>query len=499
MLLSHRILGRGMTLLCLCTCGIHSAATAGIYYVDASAGNNRHDGASPTTAWRSLARVNLAELQPGDTVLFQRGQTWRGQLLPKSGRAGVPITYGTYGQGAKPLLLGSVSRNEPKQWQAEGKNLWTTVKPASSEQVPLPGRDALPGTKTDDAGMLTVDVGNIIFDQGKAVGVKKWKPEDLKQPGDYWYDAQTGQVVLYEENNPAELYKSIELALRRHIIDQGHTSYVTYDNLALKYGAAHGFGGASTHHIIIRGCDVGWIGGGHQFTTPEGRPVRFGNGIEFWSNAHDNLVEGCRIWEIYDAALTNQGDNRNTQSNITYRDNLIWNSEYSFEFWNGKKFPKDAPQLSQTHHIRFEHNTCVNAGYGWGHAQRPDRNGRHLMFYNNPAQTSDVAVCNNIFYRATDSGARFWNDWTASLTMDHNCWYQPQGVLILFLKTSWTPAQFGQYQEQTRLDAHSLVADPRFVDVQTLDFRLAPDSPALKASTDGGPLGAREHAGVFAH
>jgi len=61
-------------------------------------------------------------------------------------------------------------------------------------------------------------------------------------------------------------------------------------------------------------------------------PLR--NGIEFWSNARDCLVEGCRLWEIYDAALTNQGNGTNQQVNITYRDNVIWNSEYSFEYWN---------------------------------------------------------------------------------------------------------------------------------------------------------------------
>ena len=114
---------------------------------------------------------------------------------------------------------------------------------------------------------------------------------------------------------------------------------------------------------MIRDCDVAWIGGGHQFTGPDGKPIRFGNGIEFWENAYDNLVEGCRIWEIYDAALTNQGSQNNSQINITYRDNVIWNSEYSFEYWNR------GPE-STTRNIRFEHNTCVNAGLGWGHAQR---------------------------------------------------------------------------------------------------------------------------------
>ncbi|MBM3890708.1 MAG: hypothetical protein FJ388_16475, partial [Verrucomicrobia bacterium] len=280
--------------------------------------------------------------------------------------------------------------------------------------------------RCNEAELLSVDVGNIIFDHGKTVGVKKWKPGDLKQQGDYWYDGANWQVKLYSEKNPAEFHKSIELALRRHNVDQGGKSHIVYENLAVSCGAAHGFGGGSTRGIIIRDCDISWIGGGHQFTTPQGRPVRFGNGIEFWSSARDCLVEGCRLWEIYDAALTNQGSGTNQQVNITYRDNVIWNSEYSFEYWN-------RGPASVTRNIRFEHNTCVNAGFGWGHAQRPDRNGRHLMFYHNPAQTSEFHVRDNIFCNATESCMRLCNDWTAGLTMDRNCRFQRGDVLMMLL------------------------------------------------------------------
>ena len=136
-----------------------------------------------------------------------------------------------------------------------------------------------------------------------------------------------------------------------------------------------------------------------------GRHVRFGNGIEFWATAHDNLVERRCLWEIYDAALTNQSSGPKTpQHNITYRNNVIWNSEYSFEYWN-------RPEDSETHDIYFLHNTCVNAGYGWGHAQRPDPSGCHLRFYSSPARARNIVVCDNIFDGAT--GPAFYApDWT---------------------------------------------------------------------------------------
>ena len=85
-----------------------------------------------------------------------------------------------------------------------------------------------PCTTTEE---LEVDVGNILFDHGTSVGVKKWKPEDLKQPGDYWYRGDTWQVKLVAEQNPARAHQSVELALRRHIVDQSNQSHVVYEGL----------------------------------------------------------------------------------------------------------------------------------------------------------------------------------------------------------------------------------------------------------------------------
>jgi len=271
--------------------------------------------------------------------------------------------------------------------------------------------------------------------------------------------------------------------LNRHIINQGGRGCVTYEDLALSCGAAHGIGGGSTHHITVRNCDVSYIGGGHQLTRPDGKPVRFGNGIEFWAGARECLVEGCRLWEIYDAALTNQGDGVNVQENIAYRHNVIWNCEYSFEYWNR------GPQ-SVTRNIRFEHNTCVDAGCGWGYRQRPDPNGRHLMLYDNTAQTDGVSVRYNIFCNAKDSCLRLHGrDWTKALTMDFNCWFQARGPLLLWGKETVEAERFAAFQRERGLDAHSIVADPKFVDAAQRDYRLAADSPARKLMDGDTPVG----------
>lgn len=450
-----------LCIVCVGAMGLTPAGAAQTYYVDAATGSDAADGATLETAWRSLEKVNAARLGPGDSVLFRRGQIWRGTLKPQSGDATAPVMYGAFGRGARPALLGSVAADSPKDWVGMGGDVWATA-----------GLD------------LPVDVGNIIFDEGAAVGVKKWSEADLKQAGDYYYDAKARQVKLRSKGNPAEGHRSVELALRRHIIDQSGKSYVLYKGLALRYGAAHGVGGSSVRGIVVRDCDLSYIGGGHQHTRDDGKPVRFGNGVEFWSSARDCLVEDCRLWEIYDAALTNQGDGTNVQENIVYRRNVIWNCEYSFEYWNRN-------ETSRTNNILFEHNTCVDAGFGWGHAQRPDRNGRHLMFYDNTAATSGVVVRYNIFSNATDS--LLWlhgRDWTSGLTMDYNCWHQPTGAVWLWGRTSLVASQFDEFRRQRGFDRHSIVVEPGFIDAKARDYRLTSESPARKLLDSGLPAGA---------
>lgn len=461
---------------------------AAVYYV-APDGNDTHDGLASERAWRSLQRVNTATLVAGDQVLFRRGGQWRGQLLPQSGSPAGSITYGAYGQGPKPSLLGSAAMNRESDWKPAGAHRWTTspLRPTDKQRFDAKRTIAdLALVECAGLDLLPCDVGNIIFDHGAAWGVKKWNPGDLQADRDYWYDPATHRVELYLAENPARRFKSVELALCRHIILQTRRSYVSYENLDVRYGAAHGIGGGSTHHIAVRDCDFSWIGGGHQFTLPNGTPVRFGNGVEFWGNAHDCVVERCRLWEIYDAALTNQNKDAVVQEyNLAYRHNLIWNCEYSFEYWN-------APEASQTHHVYFEHNTCYGAGYGWGHSQRPNPAGRHLCFYPNPAQTHDLYIRNNIFCQAMNVAfdALWWKPETMAdrrvIHLDHNCWFQPEGTMIRLKGKSYAQADFAAYQRATGQEAHSRATDPALVDPARLDFHLRPGSPCIDAGAAPG-------------
>jgi parallel beta-helix repeat protein len=105
------------------------------YYVDGVSGNDANAGTDPGAAWRTVARVNAAQpqLRPGDRVLFRRGQTFAGPLkLGASGTEELPITYRSYGEGAKPELTGFVAA---AGWTPAGPGVWEASLPSCASPV----------------------------------------------------------------------------------------------------------------------------------------------------------------------------------------------------------------------------------------------------------------------------------------------------------------------------------------------------------------------------
>lgn len=84
-----------------------SPSPSSIYYVSSVDGNDSWEGTSKERPWKSLARVSVARLAPGDQVLFKAGDIFVGQLLVQSsGAAGRPLRFASYGNGPKPLIDG---------------------------------------------------------------------------------------------------------------------------------------------------------------------------------------------------------------------------------------------------------------------------------------------------------------------------------------------------------------------------------------------------------
>ena len=437
---------------------LNSLATT--YYVDASTGLDSNNGTTIATAWKSIAKVNSAVLKGGDFVLFARGQTYRGNLIPKSGTASANISYGAYGSGNKPLFLGSISRKLTGDWINVGTNLWKTSNIAT-------------------IGGEAVDAGNLIFNNEASVG---WKVSSLSLvtgQGRFYSDVASKTVTMYSEGNPGLVYSNIEIALGKNAIGISSKSYVVIENLDVRYTGVHGIGCNEVDHIIVKDVDMSYIGGTYQKVT-----TRLGNGVEFYNGANNCSVDRCTFNQIYDAAVTNQGDATNCQQyNIYYRNNIIRSSEYSFELWlRGTG--------ASLHDIYFENNTCLDAGVCWAHEQRVDPNASHLSFWGTWATFSNIVIRNNIFSNSVGAGifegkTNLADLNTSKVILNNNDWYVTNMLAVM---TGWDSVKPGPintyynwnyYRSNTKQDVNSITSNPLI----TSEFVITSKSPCVNAGT----------------
>jgi hypothetical protein len=90
------------------------------YYVSPG-GNDAYLGILPITPWKTIAHVNSVRLNPGDSVLFLAGSTWREELISSS----TGVTFGSYGTGARPIISGA--NLYTKGWTNVSANVWTVL------------------------------------------------------------------------------------------------------------------------------------------------------------------------------------------------------------------------------------------------------------------------------------------------------------------------------------------------------------------------------------
>lgn len=109
---------------------LYRAEAAGTtYYVSncGTIGNDSNNGTSTSTPWLTVAKVNASVFNPGDSILFNSGCTWRGSLtVPSSGTAGNPIVFGAYGTGTPPTFLGSTNLESASWTLAASSSVFAT-------------------------------------------------------------------------------------------------------------------------------------------------------------------------------------------------------------------------------------------------------------------------------------------------------------------------------------------------------------------------------------
>ena len=105
---------------------IATTSTGTTYYVSDTEGDDNNNGTSEAKPWKTLNKVNeiASELEPGDSVLLKRGDTFNNQYLhikDTSGSKKAPITIASYGDEAQGKPVIAANGVEGSQWYQDYK------------------------------------------------------------------------------------------------------------------------------------------------------------------------------------------------------------------------------------------------------------------------------------------------------------------------------------------------------------------------------------------
>ena len=302
-----------------------SWAQSATYYVDCNASGDGGAGTSTTTAWRTINRVNVFSFSPGDSILFNRGCTWREQLtVPSSGAAGKPITFGAYGSGANPIIKGT---DLMTGWVLDSGNVWK--KTGVTADVRIVVCDGTIGNMMASKSLCTVDL-------------------------DYYYDAAGTTLYLYSATDPDTRFTNpgVEVGQRNYGIRILDRQYITIQNLTVD-GANHSAvsveQSGTTSDITVDGCTLINSGRGYwqrgntakiRDTTIQNCTVYHnpGDGIGFMSHGGPSTVRKNAVYDNAwnfnvvspDWPLTGihivSTTTRSEQANMTVEYNLVYNN-----------------------------------------------------------------------------------------------------------------------------------------------------------------------------
>ena len=344
------------------------------YFISAS-GSDTNDGLTPNTPWQTISKAN-ASVKCGDTVNLKRGDTFFGQIrAPKDNNAEI-TTYSSYGKGAKPVVS-QYKTAKSGAWEDYGNGVW---------RIDLTDTNKFDGNVTE----LDTNVGFVKVD-GTIKPRKFFELDKLEEQWDYYNDKQF--VYVKSSENPSLLSKDIKFAC--NIICMPFADNILVEDIIFIGSGSHGISG-TVNHATIRNCEFHELGGS-ELTTHFRPCVRYGNGVECWTDSSNVLVENCRFSNIYDVAITMQGNNvTRGWVNMTFRNNAIWNCQQAFEIWSSGELENTGFQ-----NCVFENNVCIDSGYSWGYDVRGNKQfSTHLLLYQIECPLCDVTVRNNTFYNA---------------------------------------------------------------------------------------------------
>jgi parallel beta-helix repeat protein len=280
------------------------------YYFSAMNGDDTRSPAqaqNAATPWRSLTKLNqiFPQLQPGDSILFRRGEVYYGSIVVgASGAEGRPIVLSAYGQGYEPIISGF---SRLTGWKAGGANgVWWAPCQGCGVRVNMVTVEnvAQPMGRYPNSGYLTIQShsgNNSITDPSLAGGTDWTGAEVVIRKNRFIIDrntilSQQGGTLTYKGGSYYQPTDRFGYFIQNDIrtLDQAGEWY--YDpkehTMNIYYGA-----GPVPPDVMASSVEtlVTIQGKQHIFITGLTFTGSNGNAINF-TDAADIMVSECRIY-----------------------------------------------------------------------------------------------------------------------------------------------------------------------------------------------------------
>lgn len=354
------------------------------YYV--SADGTSTDGTDINNPM-SLAEANNKTYYGNEKVLFKCGDTFYGTINFNVEASEDKMFYiGSYGEGEKPIISGANILINRDAWELYGNEMYKL--------------DLSDYSNFEGIGETYWDPYNIGFiedEQGNIYGARKSTKEELEN--EYEFYCEDNYFYIKCKGNPSDELGNIKFAPRNDLVKV--TSNTIIDGLNIQYTGAHGIvkKNEELNNVYIHDCIVQNIGGTVQNKNTF---TRYGNGIEFWNQGENILVENCIIRNTYDAGFTFQGSSVTTGfENIVARNNIFINCTYSVEIFCRNDSLGDEGIGIGISKCDITNNISINQGSGWGYEVRPNKyTSSELVIWNLPQEKTGLTIRNNTYYNS---------------------------------------------------------------------------------------------------
>ena len=504
------------------------------YFVDNISGNDANKGTSVDAPWQSVERANKVKLQSGDSLLFRRGGSWVGNLVPRgSGSAGRHIVIGAYGQGPLPVIdaKGMVAEGEiasytirllnqeyieirdlkirnfkpfekPVQVKSETKNGWTN---SVKMGIFVEGRDAGTLHHIHFSGLEVCDVNGAM---------------ETKDNGGIFMD------ITWNENPDLRKQTSFEDVVLQncyiHDVDRtGFSNMSVWWNRSLKSKWGDTLANGKVHNwvpskgIIIRNNRFERTGANALIVRAADSPV-----VEY------NLFTHCAVKGSGNASFPFNCDNALFQYNEACY--TVYNSEA--DSWDGKKdadaggFDSDWNCKNTLIQYNYSHDNgfggvliCCDGGSKVGFNDGTvlrynifENNGHHVIRTSGPASGSKIY--NNLFYSGADQDSvmliyhKSWGGYSDSTLYQNNifvargkgCYFDTGKSTHNFFHAN----MFDGSLQNKPSDPEGIDANPKFVGEgcqsganPSLRYLLQSGSPAINSGMPVGQNGGRDFTG----